>query len=193
MIGFLEKIKEGGDKLNLLVNTFMQSSQLGENLTRLNKDKENLSDLITLGVSELEGLIDLRKHTIYVDIPEELIGEFDKEKIYTVITNLLMNAIKYTPPEGKIFIHSKIEEGDIFFSIKDSGIGLTEEEKRHLFKPLGKIERYGKGWDVVSGGMGVGLYLSKEIIDLHGGKIWAESEGKNKGSTFYFSLPMTNN
>ena len=90
-------------------------------------------------------------------------------------------------------IHSKIEEEDIFFSIKDSGIGLTEEEKRHLFKPLGKIERYGKGWDVVSGGMGVGLYLSKEIIDLHGGKIWAESEGKNKGSTFYFSLPMTNN
>ena len=104
-----------------------------------------------------------------------------------------MNAIKYTPLEGKIFIHSKIEEDNIFFSIKDSGIGLTEEDKRHLFKSFGKIERYGKGWDIVSEGMGVGLYLSKEIISLHGGKIWAESDGKSKGSTFYFSLPMTSN
>ena len=193
IIRFLEKIKEGGDKLNLIVNTFMQSSQLGEKVTTLNIDKENLSDLIKLGVSEMEGLIHIRKHTINMDIPKELIGKFDKEKIYTVITNLLMNAIKYTPLEGKIFIHSKIEEDNIFFSIKDSGIGLTEEDKRHLFKPFGKIERYGKGWDIVSEGMGVGLYLSKEIISLHGGQIWAESEGKNKGSTFYFSLPMTSN
>jgi PAS domain S-box-containing protein len=190
-IGFLERIKKGANRLNVLINAFMESSELGEKLTNLNKDKENLSDLIKLGVSEMEGLIHLRKHTINVDIPEELIGEFDKEKIYTVITNLLMNAINYTPPEGKIFIHAKIEARNIFFSIKDSGIGLMEEDKRHLFKSFGKIEKYGKGWDIVSEGMGVGLYLSKEIINLHGGKIWAESEGENKGSTFYFSLPIT--
>ncbi len=188
-IGFLERIKKGANRLNVLINAFMESSQLGEKLTNLNKNKENLSDLIKLGVSEMEGLISLRKHAINVDIPEELIGEFDKEKIYTVINNLLMNAINYTPPGGKIFIHSKIEDGDIFFSIQDNGIGLMEEDKRHLFKSFGKIEKYGKGWDIVSEGMGVGLYLSKEIISLHGGKIWAESEGENKGSTFYFSLP----
>jgi len=190
MIGFLEKIKEGGDRLKLLVNTFIQSSHLGENLTQLKKDKENLSDLIKLGVSEMQGIIHLRKHTIKIDIPEKLIGEFDKDKIYSVIINLLLNAINYTPPEGKIFIHSKIEKENIFFSIKDNGIGLTEDDKRHLFKPFGKIDKYGKGWDVVSEGMGVGLYLSKEIINLHGGKIWAESMGRNKGSTFYFSLPI---
>ena len=190
-IGFLERIKEGANRLNVLINAFMQSSQLGEKLTNLNTDRANLSYLIKLGVSEMEGLINLRRHTINLDIPEELIGEFDKEKIYTVITNLLMNAINYTPPEGKIFIHSKIEGGDIFFSIKDSGIGLMKEDKRHLFKSFGKIEKYGKGWDIVSEGMGIGLYLSKEIISLHGGKIWAESEGKNKGSTFFFSLPRT--
>ncbi len=189
-IGFLERIKKGANRLNVLINAFMESSQLGEKLTNLNKNKENLSDLIKLGVSEMEGLISLRKHAINVDIPEELIGEFDKEKIYTVINNLLMNAINYTPPGGKIFIHSKIEDGDIFFSIQDNGIGLMEEDKRHLFKSFGKIEKYGKGWDIVSEGMGVGLYLSKEIISLHGGKIWAESEGENKGSTFYFSLPI---
>jgi len=191
-ISFLEKIKEGGDKLVSLVNSFIRSSQLGEKLTRLKIDKVNLSDLIKLGVSEMQGLIHLRKHAINLDIPDKLIGKFDKEQIYSVITNLLLNAIKYTSPEGKISIHSKIEEGDILFSIKDNGIGLTEEDKRHLFKPFGKTDKYGKGWDIVSSGMGVGLYLSKGIISLHGGKIWAESEGKNKGSTFSFSLPMTN-
>lgn len=190
MIGFLEQIKEGADRLKLLVNTFIQSSQLGEKLTKLNIDKENLSDLIKLGVSEMQGLIQIRKHTINMDIPEKLIGEFDKEKIYSVITHLVLNAINYTPLEGKIFINSKIEEDNIFVSIKDSGIGLTEEDKRHLFKPFGKIERYGKGWEIISEGMGVGLYLSKEIISLHGGKIWAGSEGRNKGSTFYFTLPL---
>ena len=193
MIRFLEKIKEGADKLKLLVNTFIQSSQLGEKLTRLKIENENLSDLIKLGVSEMQGLIHLRKHTINMDIPDKIIGEFDKEQIYSVITNLLLNAIKYTPPGGKISINSKIEKGNLFFSIKDNGIGLTEEDKRHLFKSFGKIERYGNGWDIVTEGMGVGLYLSKEMISLHGGKIWAESEGKNKGSTFYFSLPITNN
>ena len=91
---------------------------------------------------------------------------------------------------GKISIHSKIKKKSIVISIKDTGIGLDENEIIHLFKPFGKIERYGKGWDIVIGGMGMGLYISKEIIKLHDGKIWAESEGRNKGSTFYFSSPM---
>ena len=86
-----------------------------------------------------------------------------------------------------------VSDKNIFFSIIDNGIGLSAEDKRHLFKPFGKIERYGNGWDIVTEGMGVGLCLSKEMISLHRGKIWAESEGKNTGSTFYFSIPMTVN
>jgi len=78
----------------------------------------------------------------------------------------------------------------IFISVKDSGIGFTEEEKGQLFKRFGKIERFGQGYDVVTEGSGLGLYISKKIIELHGGDVWAESEGRNKGSTFYFSLPI---
>ncbi|MFW9783637.1 MAG: sensor histidine kinase, partial [Candidatus Heimdallarchaeota archaeon] len=75
-------------------------------------------------------------------------------------------------------------------SIKDDGIGITETEKKQLFKQFGKIERYGQGWDVGIEGTGLGLYISKEIVELHGGKIWVESEGRNRGSIFYFSLPV---
>ena len=110
-----------------------------------------------------------------------------------MITNLLLNAIKYTPKGGNISVQSSINDDSIIISVKDDGIGLNDEDKSHLFKPFGKIERYGKGWDIVSEGMGMGLYISKEIIDLHGGKIWAESEGINKGTTFYFSLPLVTN
>jgi len=117
----------------------------------------------------------------------------DEEKIYSVITNLLLNAINYTTRGGKIWIQSIINEGSIKVSVKDNGIGLDDIEKKQLFRPFGKIERYGKGWDIISEGMGLGLYLSKEIMNLHGGKIWVESNGRNKGTTFYFSLPIVRN
>ena len=146
---------------------------------------------MTEALDELEGWIQMREHEIDLNLGKNLITSLDKEKIYTVITNLLINAINYTPKGGKISIQSKIDKKSIVISIKDNGIGLDEKERTILFKPFGKIERYGKGWDIVIGGMGMRLFISKEIIELHNGKIWAESEGRNKGSTFYFSFPIT--
>lgn len=192
-ISFLKKIKDGGDRLKELVNSFIESSQLDNSLTKLKLHQGNLSELIKTGLEEMQGLIYLRNHTINLDIHDQLIASVDKEKIYSVITNLLLNAINYTPKGGKIWIQSSINEGSIKVSVKDNGIGLDDIEKKQLFKQFGKIERYGKGWDIISEGMGMGLYLSKEIMNLHGGKIWVESKGRNKGTTFYFSLPNVRN
>ena len=189
----MKNIKDGGDRLKDLVNSFIESSQLDNALTKLKLQQENLSDLIKTGLEEMQGLINLRDHTINLDIHDQLIASVDKEKIYSVITNLLLNAINYTPKGGKIWIQSIIKEGTIIVSVKDNGIGFDDIDKKQLFKPFGKIERYGKGWDIVSEGMGMGLYLSKEIMNLHGGKIWVESKGRSKGTTFYFSLPIVTN
>jgi len=141
-------------------------------------------------VRELRGLAKLRNHTINLTLPDKLITSFEPEQMHQVISNLINNAIKYTPPEGTIEIESEVEDKMIIISIKDSGIGLTEEEKERLFTQFGKIERYGQGLDIISDGSGLGLYISKKIVELHGGKIWVESEGRNKGSTFYFTLPI---
>ena len=122
-----------------------------------------------------------------------MIINFDKEQIRHVINNLITNAIKYTPLNGKIGVNSKIAEDSIEIAIQDSGIGFTEEEKERIFTQFGKIERYGQGFDVISEGVGLGLHIAKKIIDLHGGEIWVESEGKNKGSSFSFSLPRNFN
>jgi signal transduction histidine kinase len=192
IISFLNRINTGGNKLENLVNSFIESSQLNGNRPELKLYKNNLSALIRNSVKQLEGLINLREHTIDIEIQDDLELKFDEEKIYTAITNLLLNAINYTQIGGTILIQSKLLKDSILILIKDSGIGISKKDKNHLFKPFGKIERYGKGWDVVSEGMGMGLYISKEIIELHKGKLWVESDGRNKGSTFIISLPFVN-
>ena len=149
-----------------------------------------MSFLIKLCSSELKGLSKLRNHKINLNIPDRLIASFEKEQLHQVISNLLNNAIKFTPPYGRIEIKSEIKGRFIIISINDNGIGLIEEEKGRIFKQFGKVERFGQGYDVMSEGSGLGLYISKRIIELHGGEIWVESEGRNKGSTFYFSIPF---
>ncbi|MFX0075421.1 MAG: PAS domain S-box protein [Candidatus Hermodarchaeota archaeon] len=193
VISILEEIKSGSKRLEDYINSLVESSQLEQGLLKLKTERENLTFLINFCVKQLQGIANLRDQVIKINIKEKLFTEFDKEKIYEVITNLLINAIKYTPVGGKITIDSKQKDGHYIVSIKDTGIGLTKKEISQLFTQFGKIERYGQGWDVGIEGTGLGLYISKELIALHDGKIWVESEGRNKGSTFYFSLPIIKN
>ena len=108
-----------------------------------------------------------------------------------VITNLLSNAIKNSPPQGSISI-SLNEKGEwAEMVVSDNGIGLTEEEMEELFTRFGKLERYGPGFEYIDiQGSGLGLFITKEILTLHGGKIWAQSKGRHEGSTFIVRLPL---
>lgn len=193
VISIIEEIKSGSKRLENYINSLVESSQLDQGLMKLHKVKDNLTFLIKYCVKQLQAIADLREQVISVNIKENLFTEFDKEKIYEVITNLLINAIKYTPVGGQIIIESNKEDSHYIISIKDTGIGLTQKEITQLFTQFGKIERYGQGWDVGIEGTGLGLYISKELMSLHDGKIWVESEGRNKGSTFFFSLPIIKN
>ena len=188
-ISILEEIKDGGKRLEKIINLLLESAKLEAGQLELNIAKEDLTFLINFCVKELKGLTILRNQSILFDSNNKLEANFDKERIYEVISNLLLNAVKYTPPGGTISIQVHIEDDSYIISIKDDGIGFTEEEKSQAFKQFGKIERYGQGWDVAIEGTGLGLYITKKLVDLHGGKIWLESEGRNKGSTFSFSIP----
>jgi PAS domain S-box-containing protein len=190
VIKTIKQIRMGCNRLESLVNDILKTAELESGTVELKKSKEDLSLLIKRCVSEFGGLRELRNHSINLEILDEEICSFEKKKIYNVITNILSNAIKFTPSNGKIEVKSEINNGFIIISIKDNGIGFTEEERSLIFKRFGKIERYGQGYDVISEGSGLGLYISKKIVELHGGKIWLESEGRNKGSTLYFSLPI---
>ncbi|MBA7555934.1 Sensor histidine kinase ResE [subsurface metagenome] len=188
-ISILEEIKDGGKRLEKIINLLLESAKLEADQLELNIAKEDLTFLINFCVKELKGLTTLRNQSIIFDSNNKLEANFDKERVYEVISNLLLNAVKYTPPGGTISIQVHIEDDSYIISIKDNGIGFTEEDKSQAFKQFGKIERYGQGWDVAIEGTGLGLYITKKLVELHGGKIWLESEGRNKGSTFSFSIP----
>ncbi len=189
-ISMLNEIEQGCLRLEDIIRSLIKSSKLESSTLELQASKDDLSFLIRFCVRELQGLADARSHSIAVNIGDKIIAKFNKEQMYEVITNLLSNAIKYTLPNGKIGINTEFKGQEVIVSIKDNGIGFTEEEKKKAFQQFGKIERYGQGLDLEIDGTSLGLHISKKIVELHGGKIWLESEGRNKGSTFYFSLPL---
>ncbi|MFX0022614.1 MAG: PAS domain S-box protein [Candidatus Hermodarchaeota archaeon] len=190
IISNLEEINKGCERLQSIINNLLQTSKLESTELKPKLEREDLSFLIYFCAEELHPIVAKREHSINIEIPETIITEFEKEEIHDVISNLLLNAIKYTPPKGWIDIKAEISEDFVVVSIKDNGIGFTEEEKNKIFQQFGKIERYGQGLDLGIDGSGLGLYISKKIVEAHGGQIWMESEGRNKGSTFYFSLPL---
>ncbi|MHA1985157.1 MAG: PAS domain S-box protein [Promethearchaeota archaeon] len=184
------EIKQGCERLESLIQDILNTAELESGAVELKKREEDLSFIIKLSVRELQGITRLRNHTITLNIHDRLEAQFEQEQIHRVISSLLNNAIKYTPPSGNIEIKTEIKDNFILVSIKDSGIGITLEERDLLFTQFGKVERYGQGHDIITDGSGLGLYISKKIVELHGGEIWVESEGRNKGSTFHFTVPI---
>ena len=193
IISNLNEINKGCERLQNIINNLLHTSKLESPDLKPKIEKEDLSFLINYCIDELHPLAVKREHSFNIEIHDSIITRFEKEEIHDVISNLLMNAIKYTPPRGWIDIKTDLTDDFVIISIIDNGIGFTEEEKGKIFKQFGKIERYGQGLDLGIDGTGLGLYISKKIVESHGGKIWMESEGKNKGSTFYFILPLIKN
>lgn len=185
---FIELINRGGKRLKVLIENLLDASRIESEMFKLNLQEENIVDIIKNCINDNRYLANKRNIIVELNIPDLVNIEIDKMRIEQVITNLLSNAIKNTPKQGIIKIALEEKGDNVYFKIRDAGIGLTEEEMGKLFSKFGKIERYGQKMDVDIEGSGLGLYISKEIVDLHGGHIWVESAGRNKGSTFYIKL-----
>ncbi len=190
---YIEEIKGGCTRLEGLIQDILDTSKLQSGMIKLEKVQGDLTIHIKEWINELRGLLEMQGHTLHVDLHSHIIIYYEEEQIHKVFTNLLSNAIKYTQRGGELYIKSEIKDESCIISIKDNGIGISEEEKSIIFQQFGKIERYGKGLNIISEGTGLGLYISKKIIELHEGEIWFTSEGREKGATFYFSLPLQKN
>ena len=125
------------------------------------------------------------KMLIYVIICLEMI-KMDAYSITQIFANLIDNAIKYTP-KGKVEIFVEQEGRAVKVVIKDTGIGIRKGEAKELFKKFVRGEGVAQ---VDTGGSGLGLFIAKKITEAHNGKIWAESAGRDMGSSFTFTLPM---
>ncbi|TXT54184.1 MAG: Signal transduction histidine kinase [Promethearchaeota archaeon] len=190
IISIIQEIKNGSEKLENTIDMILKTTFYDSKKTKFKPQKEDLAFLIRFTLKELRGVYTSRDIKVNLNIHEKMETHFEKEQIYEAFSNLFINAVKYSPPNTEVEIRSEIRDNSYIISIKDQGIGLTKQEVSKIFKPFGKIERYGNGWDLEVGGSGLGLYIAKKIIKLHKGKIWVESEGRERGSIFYFSLPV---
>ncbi|MFX1530043.1 MAG: PAS domain S-box protein [Promethearchaeota archaeon] len=187
----IRMIEKGGSRLKYLVDNLLDITRIEYDKFTLILETANLNDIIRDCANEMMYLIKRRKLDLELELPNELFINVDKIRIEQVIINLLSNAIKNTPPNGKILIKLYRKDNWAELIVNDTGIGLTREEMDRIFTRFGKIERYGEGLEFIDiQGSGLGLYISKEIIDLHKGEIRAESAGRNKGSTFIIKLPF---
>ena len=190
MVNYLEIINKSANRLVKTIRSMIDTAYLEKEIFKINVYTEDLAFLIRTCIKNYRRLMKLRKQSVVLNIQDILITKFDKKKIYRVFESIIDNAFNNTATGGKIEIQSEIKADKIIVSIKDNGIGLTKEEQKQIFQPFGKIERYGQGVDLIIEGPGLSLYICKKIIELHGGEIWVASKGRNKGSVFYFSLPL---
>ncbi|MHA2087483.1 MAG: PAS domain S-box protein, partial [Promethearchaeota archaeon] len=145
VLELIQMIQRGGNRLKHLVNNLLDITRIEYNKFNLEKDKINLSELIIECSEEMKYLISERKLELEFNLPPISYLNIDKIRIQQVITNLLLNAIKNTPPNGKITVSLWKDEESVEISIQDTGVGLTKEEMAILFTRFGKIERVGEG------------------------------------------------
>jgi signal transduction histidine kinase len=183
----VENVYQSNERLIKLVNDVLSVSKIEAGETEMNWEKEDLREIIKEVISELS--IKAREKNLYLKFEEP--KEFpkillDREKIRQVILNLVDNAIRYTQ-KGGVTVRLQIGNGRLQIVVSDTGEGLTKEEKEKLFERFSRGTAGTKFW---TEGAGLGLYIARRFVEMHKGKIWAESEGRGKGSTFYVELPM---
>jgi len=183
-IEMVQNVKKQTKKLQNLVNELLDISRIQTGKLSLDKEAFDINPLVVETLELLQTTT--YKHKL-VFKPKDAIFVFaDRFRVYQILTNLLTNAIKYSEEEQEIIINVKQEKERAIISVQDFGIGIASEQKTKIFDKLYQVaDRKEKTFP----GLGMGLYISKEIVKRHKGAIWVESS-KGKGSTFYFSLPL---
>ncbi|TSD66800.1 PAS domain S-box protein [Inquilinus sp. KBS0705] len=183
-MGTLSKVEKQIVKMTTMINSFLNISQAETGKIRLNLQEFNIAQLLKDAIDETR--IITMSHTMDFLPGEPVIVNADKEKIEQVIINLLNNASKYSPAGTAIDVNYKKVNDTVEVCIKDQGIGIEPQNIGKLFDQYFRVEN-----DETQkvAGFGIGLYLSAEIIHLHQGQIWVQSEF-GAGSSFYFSLPV---
>ncbi len=189
MKNLMDILSRGSKRLQRLVMKLLDFSRIELQKLELDKQSMDMVPIVKGIVDELDYKIKESNHQITLNLPPVCIIQADQLRIEEVVMNMVTNAVKYTPRNGKITISLNETPTHVNFTVTDNGVGLSDDEKKILFTKFGSVYRKQMEGKIETYGTGVGLFVSKEIIDAHGGKIWAESEGRDKGSTFSFIIP----
>ncbi len=189
---FLDRIETEVDALTQMVQELLELSRIESGQVPLRLAPMAVADLVIPPVDRLQPQAERSGLSVTVNLPSA--GEepglpsvlADAERVREVVTNLVHNAIKFTPAGGQVTISAHVAGEEVIVSVRDTGTGIPADDLPRIFERFYKADRARSG-----GGTGLGLSIARHIVQGHGGRIWAESV-EGKGSTFYFSLPVAN-
>ncbi len=179
----INNMNKKSDKLLIYIDSILKYSKIEKD--KSNFKNINIRNIINNVINNLENIIKEKKVKIESNIDAEIYC--DESLIFSLFSNLITNSIKYSKENTEIIISEEDNEDDYLFSVKDNGIGIKEKNMDKIFEMMYREPSIKKMHD----GAGIGLASCKKIIELHGGRIWVESE-LSKGSTFYFTIPKNN-
>ncbi len=184
---FLSIMDEQSDHLARLVNDILDVSRMDAGRVTMRRETVGVDELVREAVAQFKSTAGEKAIAIETILPPHLPAvEGDRERLGQVLTNLVSNAIKFSPEHSTITVRAEASEDELVIAVQDEGIGIPAEALPRVFDQFYQVANSATR---TQGGSGLGLYISKQIAQAHGGRIWAESE-LGKGSTFSFALPL---
>ena len=185
-LSIAQNINRGASNLSRRIDELLDLAKVEIGTLQVNMKEVDARQLLASVGDDMAALISSNGQSLEVEIPQSLpLVWADEERVQQVVLNLLINASKFTPEGGEITLRGSRKGKNLLVEVQDTGHGIPEEEQVRLFQPyyrlMGDLEHLS--------GLGLGLALSKHLVELQGGKIWIESEA-GKGSTFSFTIPL---
>jgi signal transduction histidine kinase len=184
-LAYVEDVREAGRHLLSLINDVLDLAKIEAGRMELECSRVAIPDVLRSAVSmHSERASRAGIELALMTEPEEITVSADERRVRQVVFNLLSNAVKFTPPDGRIDISARLDDGEVEIAVVDTGPGIAPEELETIFE---EFEQTSDGKQAE--GTGLGLPLSRKLVELHGGRLWVESE-VDRGSTFRFTLPV---
>lgn len=182
---YIHKADEGIEKLQVLISELLDVSRIQAGKLELNITEFNFDELVDSCIESIGHISEF--HNVQKHGNAAVMVKGDRNRIEQVLMNYLTNAAKYSPKSDKIIVNVTCINNEIQVGVTDFGIGITKEKQGRIFERFYRVEDKNHSFP----GLGIGLYISAEIVKRHNGRVWVESE-EGKGSTFYFTLPVKN-
>lgn len=188
---FLDVVKGNTERLTILVNDLLDVSRIEAGKVSLSFQPLDLHSIVEDMLGSFERRMTEENHilSMHQDVPADLpLVQGDPERVRQILDNIIENAYQYTPAGGQVWVTLRTVENEVHIEVRDNGIGIRPEEKERVF------ERFYRGEDplvLATSGTGLGLSIVQTLVDMHGGRLWFESEGiPGLGSVFTFTLPI---
>jgi len=186
LLSLAKNINRGASNLNSRIDELLDLARGEIGMLQLKPELVDLLQLLREAADDMTPVASSHGQSLVLELPPSLpLAWADEGRLRQVVLNLLNNAAKFTPERGKIILRAREDSSNLIVEVQDTGRGMTAEEQQRLFEPYHRLE---SDRDHLSG-LGLGLALCKALVELHGGRIWVQSQA-GKGSTFGFSVPL---